>query len=117
MHRKVSTNLPTGIGTKSDTELPGYLKSIADSLSFGNAADGSYHAHKHAKEMTKVPAPDVEMIEYVKEAREWIKTRPGTVRHNQNGSRSVLFQGDGKRAIVAVSTDGKAVIATYGRSN
>jgi hypothetical protein len=39
------------------------------------------------------------------------------VRQNQNGSRGVVVEANGMRAIVAVGIDGNASIATFGKSN
>jgi hypothetical protein len=105
------------IGAKSDTELPAHIKSIADTLSFSNEADGAYHAHKHARELATPTTPATEMAAYLKAARQFIRDKFGVTRQNQNGSRSVVFDADGMRAIVTVGTDGHASISTFGKSN
>jgi hypothetical protein len=57
------------------------------------------------------------MAEYLKAARAFIRTTTGAFRANQNGSSSVVFEANGMRAIVNVSADGQAVIATFGKAN
>jgi hypothetical protein len=108
---------PTSIGQKTNAELPDHISSIADQLGFGTQADGAYHAHKHAKELRPVPPPETEMVAYLDAARDLIRTGNGVVRVNQNGSRSVVFEGNGMRAIVSISPDGKASIATFGQAS
>ncbi|HWO19741.1 MAG TPA: hypothetical protein VNO30_13240 [Kofleriaceae bacterium] len=105
------------IGVKSDAELLGHVKSIADTLGFGTNVDGAYHAHKHARELSSKPPPAIEMETYLQAARDFIRTKNGVVRHNQNGSRSVVFEAEGMRAIVSVSADGNASIATFGKAS
>src|SRR5439155_1744630 len=85
------------IGAHGDTDLPASVKQAADTLAFGNAADGAYHAHKHAKEIGKPTTAATEMADYLAAARQFIRDKPGTVRHNQNGSRSVVFEADDDR--------------------
>lgn len=102
------------VGDLPDAELPGHITSIADQISFGTAPDGAYHAHKHADELSPTPPPADEMVQYLDAARELIRTAPGVVRQNQTGSRSVVFEANGMRAIVAISPDGHALIATFG---
>jgi hypothetical protein len=108
---------PKTIGGKPDAELPAHLQSIADSLSFGTDYDAAYHAHKHAGELPVKPPAANEMATYLKAARDLVRSGSGTVRINQNGSRSVIFEGNGMRAIVHVSSEGNAVIATFGAAN
>ncbi len=105
------------IGGKTDAELPGHLRSIADTLSFATNFDAAYHAHKHAGELPVKPPPASEMAVYLKAARDFVRSKPGTVRINQNGSRSVVYAADGMRAIIHVSADGNAVIATFGQAS
>lgn len=106
------------IGVKTDAELPAHIKSIADMLSFSNEADGSYHAHKHAKELSTPPLTTVgEVAAYLKEARMLVRDSTGVVRQNQNGTRSVVFEANGMRAIVHVGAEGNVSIATYGKGN
>jgi Domain of unknown function (DUF4157) len=70
--------------------------------------------NKHARELSSRPPPATEMAEYLKAARQFIRDNAGVVRENHNGSRSVVFEGNGMRAIIAVSTDGNVSIATFG---
>jgi hypothetical protein len=108
---------PKNIGVKSDVELPGHVRSVADTLGFGTDVDGAYHAHKHAGELSSKPPSATEMATYLQAARDFIRTKHGVVRHNQNGSRSVVFEADGMRAIVSVGADGNASIATFGKAS
>src|SRR5262249_23646355 len=82
-------------GGKTEAELPGYVKSVADTLSFATDYDAAYHAHKHAKELPTRPSPATEMAEYLKAARAFIRTTTGAFRANQNDSRSVVFEANG----------------------
>lgn len=102
------------LGSVADSALPRTIQNIANKLSFSNVADGAYHAHKHAGELAQATTAATEMVEYLREARDLIRTTAGKVRHNQTGSRSVVFESATHRAIVAVSTDGRASIATFG---
>jgi predicted neutral ceramidase superfamily lipid hydrolase len=53
------------------------------------------------------------MTAYLQEARQLLRDNLGVVRHNQNGTRSIVVEAGGKRVIVTV-TDGNASIATFG---
>jgi hypothetical protein len=101
------------VGNKSDAELPSHIKSVADRLSFSSEADGAYHAHRHADELSTKTTPENEMTTYLREARQLLRDKLGVVRHNQNGTRSIVVESGGKRGIVTV-TDGNASIATFG---
>jgi hypothetical protein len=105
------------IGRRTDAELPGYLQKIADTLSFADDFDAAYHAHKHARELSTRPVPTAEMTTYLRAARDFVRLNAGTVRANQNGSRSVIYEADRMRAIVYVGRDGNAAIATFGKAN
>jgi len=107
---------PKHIGTKTDAELPSHVRSIADTLNFGTRADGAYHAHKHATEIGRPTTPATEMTDYLTTARQFIRDKPGVVRQNQNGSRSIIVEANGMRAIVMIGIDGNVAIATFGRS-
>jgi hypothetical protein len=102
------------VGTLSDAELPAHVRGVADQLTFGSKADGAYHAHKHAGELHAKTTAANEMTVYLQEARALIRDHAGVVRHNQNGSRSVVVEGGTQRAIIAVTADGKVFIATFG---
>jgi hypothetical protein len=104
-------------GEKTDLELPDHLKTVADTLQFATDYDAAYHAHKHAGEMATKPPPASEMAAYLKAARDFVRAKKGITRANQNGSRSVVYEADGMRAIVHVSADGNAAIATFGKAN
>jgi hypothetical protein len=54
------------------------------------------------------------MATYLREARKLLRENTGTVRHNQNGSRSVVVEAGDKRAIVTIN-DGDSLIATFGK--
>jgi Bacterial SH3 domain len=102
------------VGTLSDAELPAHVRAKAGELTFGSKADGAYHAHKHAGELHQKTTAANEMEVYLQEARALIRDHAGVVRHNQNGSRSVVVEGGTQRAIIAVTADGKIFIATFG---
>lgn len=114
---QTGSNAPgtTPIGVMSDAELPGYVQSIADDLGFSNESEAAYHAHKHAREVGLDPSlsPADELTAYLQAARDFIESHDGTVRYNQNGSRSVAFTTEDMFAVVNVSTDGQASIATF----
>lgn len=105
------------VGSKSEHALTIHIQSIADTLSFSNAADAAYHAHKHVRELDPSSSAGNEVRLYLDAARKHIRNNPGVLRHNQNGSRSIVVEKDGLRAIVAVSAQGDASIATFGRGN
>jgi hypothetical protein len=102
------------LGPQTDTELGAAVQKVADHLSFANTADGAYHAHKHAGELKAATTAATEMQQYLHEARGLIRNSTGRIRHNQNGTRSVLFEDSSQRAIVAVSMEGRASISTFG---
>jgi len=104
-------------GGISDPELPTHVSKIAETLQFATDYDAAYHAHKHARELASKPPPATEMAEYLKAARDFVRTKNGITRPNQNGSRSVVYEADGMRAIVHVGADGNAAIATFGKAN
>jgi hypothetical protein len=108
---------PLTLGAHTDAQLPAILKAQADSLNFADSSEAAYHAHKHAGELPARPAPANEMTTYTDAARAQIKNEPGVVRQNQNGSRSVIFEGGGMRTIVNVGADGTTSIATFGSAN
>ncbi|MEZ4363305.1 MAG: DUF4157 domain-containing protein [Kofleriaceae bacterium] len=105
---------PIRLGAHDDATLPAKVQEAGDRLTFGSDADGAYHAHKHIRELGKATDGTNEMSVYLTEARGLLRSRPGTVRHNPNGSRSVVVEAAGKRAIVHVSVEGDATIATFG---
>lgn len=105
---------PLAIGNSTDGALPGLITRSAGNLNFSNAADGAYHAHKHAAELGIKVSSKSEVSQYLAEARALIQRGGGRVRHNQVGSRSVVFEHGGRRAIVTISVDGEASIATFG---
>lgn len=105
---------PLAIGHWPDAKLPDVIAQSADKLTFSNVADSAYHAHKHATELGIQMSNPNEMSQYLAQARALIRRGGGVVRHNQVGSRSVVFEHGGRRAIVTISGDGKAAIATFG---
>lgn len=114
---KAVTNAgPTSIGKVSDGELPSVIRMTADKLNFGTKFDVAYHAHKHAGELGNGVTPTNEAAVYLQRARALLRVHRGSVRWNQNGSRSVVVEAEGMRAIVTVSADGEASISTFGRS-
>lgn len=106
-----------GMGQLGDTALKASLRSRAAELNFNDDANAAYHAHKHAGELPVIPSPKTEMVDYLHAARDLVASRDGNVRVNQDGSRSVIFEGNGMRVIVRVGADGGAAIATFGKSN
>jgi hypothetical protein len=101
------------LGTPSDAELPRTVRKNAEGLSFSTPTSGAYHAHKHAAEIARNPVLS-EMNNYLAEARSLLGKQDGTLRHNQDGSRSVVVENETLRAIVNVDATGAAAIATFG---
>ena len=96
---------------------------MADSMSFRDAHDAAYHAHKHALDMKTQPTPEQEMALYLKEARETIKNGTAQVGDGQTSPLrpSQLSQGNsmtyatpnGAKCIVFIDAAGNAAISTY----
>jgi len=109
------------VGQLPDAELIDAIKQI--DAQFGSEQDAIYHAHKHFGEVPESEANrgSGEMDSYLLSAQETVRnpTEQPVVRVNQNGSRSVMFvrkvDGASMRAIVFVSRDGHALLATYGK--
>lgn len=106
----------TKLGQWNDATLPEKVQASSEQLGFASEADGAYHAHKHARELGTQTSAATEMTIYLQEARALIRGNRGFVRHNQNGTRSVIVEAGGMRVIVTVSSEGGASIATFGKA-
>jgi hypothetical protein len=109
-----NTPRPVRIGSQDDAALLLKIQENANQLTFGSEADGAYHAHKHAGEFGRPTSANDEMSIYLNEARALLRAKRGTVRYNQNGSRSVVVESNGMRVIVKISIEGDAMISTFG---
>jgi hypothetical protein len=92
------------------------IKSNADALSFRDANDAAYHAHKHALDMAVTPPPAQEMVIYLNAARATIKNgtaeAPNAAQLTKGQSISFVSAA-GDRCIVFVDAQGNASIATF----
>jgi Bacterial toxin 3/Domain of unknown function (DUF4157) len=112
---------PAGIGSGlNDNEAIAKIKALPE-VKFGTDTSASYHVEKHSGELPPGEVTGDKATDFLASANKTIQTGATAVNVDQGGSRRVFFtrqvSAGGRQytmtAIVSLTTDGKASLASY----